>query len=192
MNNEFPGLWLDKQFLCICRQTASPIDLKLGILTHYGTLHIWLIYCHTPLNSWCPGLWLDKHFQCICRQTTDGTDLKLGWWIQCWTHCFTMTVPWSTGPVAPKTDKAPSASPLQKRGIADITSVLCRQWLRWYGHVQQATSCIKSITNFPIPSTRKHGRPRKTWSSWMCEDWCQWMSPGWHDPARQRCMESWC
>ena len=32
------------------------------------------------------------------------------------------------------------------------------------GHVQRATYCIKSITNFQIPSTRKKGRPQKTWS----------------------------
>ena len=33
----------------------------------------------------------------------------------------------------------------------------------WYGHVQRAMSCIKSITNFSIPGTRKKGRPWNTW-----------------------------
>ena len=61
-------------------------------------------------------------------------------------------------------DETPSVSLLQKLGTEDITSVLrCRQF-RCYGQVQRATSCIKSITNFPLPSTRKKGRPQKTWS----------------------------
>ena len=61
-------------------------------------------------------------------------------------------------------DKTPSASLLQKLDIKDITLVLHSQRLRWYGHGQQATSSTKSITNFQIFSTRKKGRPRKTWS----------------------------
>ena len=61
--------------------------------------------------------------------------------------------------------KHPPASLLQKCGIEDITLVLRCRRLRWYGHVlQRAMSSIKSITNFPIPSTRKQGRPQKTWS----------------------------
>ena len=40
----------------------------------------------------------------------------------------------------------------------------CYRSLRFNGHVQQATYCIKSITNFPLSSTRKKGRPHKTWS----------------------------
>ena len=42
--------------------------------------------------------------------------------------------------------------------------------LRWYGHVQQAMSHIKSITDFPIPAARKQGRPRKTWSECVKTD----------------------
>ena len=44
-------------------------------------------------------------------------------------------------------DEAPSASLLLKLGIEGITSVLRCRRLRWYGHVQRATSCIKYITN---------------------------------------------
>ena len=54
--------------------------------------------------------------------------------------------------------------------IKDVTSVLRRWRLRWYGHVQLATSFIKSITNFQIPGTRKKGRPRKTWSECVKTD----------------------
>ena len=59
-------------------------------------------------------------------------------------------------------DETSLASVLQKLDIEDITLVLrcCR--LTWYGHVQRARHCIKSITNSQIPTTRKKGRPRKT------------------------------
>ena len=46
------------------------------------------------------------------------------------------------------TDGTCSASLLQKLDIEDIISVLRCRRLRWYGHVQRATPCIKSITNF--------------------------------------------
>ena len=48
--------------------------------------------------------------------------------------------------------------------LDDITAVLLTQRLRWYGHVQCATSCINSITRLGLPGTRDRGRPRKTWS----------------------------
>ena len=75
-------------------------------------------------------------------------------------------------------DETPSASLLQKLYIEDITSVLCCQWLRWYGRVQRATSWIKSNTNFQIPGTRKKGRPQKTWSlkTWSLKTWSLKMS----------------
>ena len=60
-------------------------------------------------------------------------------------------------------NEAPSASLLQKHGIEDITSVLHCWRLRWYGHAQQATSCIKYY-KLSIPGTRKQRRARKTWS----------------------------
>ena len=48
--------------------------------------------------------------------------------------------------------------------LDEITAVLLTQRLRWYGHVQRATSCINSITRLGLPGTRDRGRPRKTWS----------------------------
>ena len=59
-------------------------------------------------------------------------------------------------------DETTSASLLQKFGIEDITSFLRCRRLRWYGHVQRVTSCIKTITNFQILGTKKKGQPRKT------------------------------
>ena len=57
-----------------------------------------------------------------------------------------------------------SVSLLQKIGIQDITAVLCSGRLGWYGHVQQlhAMSCIKSVTDLPLPGPRGKGKPRKT------------------------------
>ena len=67
-------------------------------------------------------------------------------------------------------DETPSVSLLQKLGIQDITSVLHSRRLRWYGHVQRATSCIKSITNFTLPGTGRKGGQRKTWSRCVKND----------------------
>jgi len=48
--------------------------------------------------------------------------------------------------------------------------VLRTRRLRWYGHVQRATSCINSITRLGLPGTRDRGRPRKTWSAGVRND----------------------
>ena len=42
--------------------------------------------------------------------------------------------------------------------------------LRWYGHVQRATSCINSVTRLGLPGTSDRGRPRKTWSACVRND----------------------
>ena len=58
-------------------------------------------------------------------------------------------------------DETPSSSLLLKPGIEDITWILRCQRLRWYGHVQWATSYIKSIKNFLLPSSAKKERKRE-------------------------------
>ena len=40
----------------------------------------------------------------------------------------------------------------------------------WYGHVQRATSYIKSVTDLAIPGARGRGRPRNTWSECVKND----------------------
>ena len=45
-----------------------------------------------------------------------------------------------------------------------------KKLLRWYGHVQRATSCINSITRLELPGTRDRGRPRKTLSACVKND----------------------
>ena len=59
---------------------------------------------------------------------------------------------------------------LQKLGIDDTEAVLRCRRLRWYGHVQRASSCIKTVTNFPFPGNRKQGGCRKTWSKCVEDD----------------------
>ena len=67
-------------------------------------------------------------------------------------------------------DKIPTAVLHQKLDLDEITAVLCTRRLRWYGHVQRATSCINSITRLELPGTRDRGRPRKTWSACVKND----------------------
>ena len=67
-------------------------------------------------------------------------------------------------------DEISSAVLHQKLDLDDITAVLHTRRLRWYGHVQRATSCINSITRLGLPGTRDRGRPRKTWSACFWND----------------------
>ena len=60
--------------------------------------------------------------------------------------------------------QTPTALLLQPLGIGVITAGRRSQRLRWYGNVQRATLCIKSITFFLIPETGQQGRRRKTLS----------------------------
>ena len=41
---------------------------------------------------------------------------------------------------------------------------------RWFGHVARSSSCINSITSMTIPSARRKGRPKKTWSECVKAD----------------------
>ena len=67
-------------------------------------------------------------------------------------------------------DEEPSEVLHRKLGIDEITSVLRTRRLRWYGHVQRATSCINSISQMTVPGSRVRGRPRKTWTECVKKD----------------------
>ena len=67
-------------------------------------------------------------------------------------------------------DKIPTAVLHQKLDLDEITAVFRTRRLRWYGHVQRATSFINSITRLELPGTRDRGRPRKTWSACVRND----------------------
>jgi len=68
-------------------------------------------------------------------------------------------------------DEISSAVLHQKLDLDEITAVVRTRRLRWYGHVQRATSCISSITRLGLPGTRDRGRPRKTWSARVRNEW---------------------
>jgi len=69
---------------------------------------------------------------------------------------------------APKFCSPPFRYPTQD--VDEIMAVLRTRRLRWYGHVQRATSCINSIMQLGVPGTRNRGRPRKTWSACVRND----------------------
>ena len=77
-----------------------------------------------------------------------------------------------------------------KRVIKYITAFLQSRWLRWSGHVQRATSCIKSVKvlMIPVPDGME-----------CLENYClnvrklsQWMWPVWRWPPSQTRMRSQC
>ena len=81
---------------------------------------------------------------------------------------FAEMIRWICG--AKLEDEISSAVLLQKLDLDEITAVLRTRRLRWYWHVQRATSCINSITRLGAPGTRNRGRPRKTWSACVRND----------------------
>jgi len=54
--------------------------------------------------------------------------------------------------------------------VDEITAVLRTRRLRWYGHVQRATSCINSITRLGVPGAGGRGGPGRTWSACVGDD----------------------
>ena len=63
-------------------------------------------------------------------------------------------------------DEVSSDSLCAMLGVEEVTAALCTRRLRWYGHVARSSKCINSITRMTIPSTRRRGRPKKTWSEY--------------------------
>ena len=55
-------------------------------------------------------------------------------------------------------------------GVQEVTAALRTRRLRWFGHVARSSSCINSITSMMIPSARRRGRPKKTWSECVKAD----------------------
>ena len=129
-----------------------------------------------------------------------------------------MNTTWSTGSVAAKNEvKHPQIHYSRNMVLRILWLSFSQQRLRWYGHLQYAMSCIKSITDLAIPSTRQWGRPldrsvvrRKTavtpllthWNHCSlvishrdvvrkCEDWCQRLWPVWHWHGGPVCDAVW-
>ena len=55
-------------------------------------------------------------------------------------------------------------------GVQEVTAALRTRRLRWFGNVAGSSSCINSITSMTIPSARRRGRPKKTWSECVKAD----------------------
>ena len=55
-------------------------------------------------------------------------------------------------------------------GVQGVMAALHARRLRWFGHVARSSSCINSITRMKIPSARRRGRPKKTWSECVKAD----------------------
>ena len=57
-------------------------------------------------------------------------------------------------------------------GIPDITEVLCRNRLRWFGHVTRmdADNPASACRHVEVEGKRKQGIPRKTWSQLVSND----------------------
>ena len=107
---------------------------------------------------------------CVCsamlhgRETWRPKEFELQW--LCRNDCAMIC--WICG--IKNRDQTPSSLLLLlKLGIKDITWALVLHcwWLRQYGHIQRATSCIKSITNFYFPALeRKEGLVRHGLNVW--------------------------
>ena len=54
--------------------------------------------------------------------------------------------------------------------MQEVTAALHTRRLRWFGHLARSSSCINSITSMTIPSARRRGRPKKTWSECVKAD----------------------
>ena len=67
-------------------------------------------------------------------------------------------------------DEVSSDSLCAMLGVQEVTAALRTRRLRWYGHVACSSSCINSITSMTIPSARRRGRPKKTWSECVKTD----------------------
>ena len=78
-----------------------------------------------------------------------------------------MTVPWSVGSVASKTETKNSASILLKLGIKDITSLLRCQRHKWYGHVQRDTPCRAAVRHSLVLPTPLNGT--RTWPQYKMD-----------------------
>lgn len=62
-------------------------------------------------------------------------------------------------------ERMASAELRRKMGVEEISIVVRRNRLRWYGHVERKddTDWVKGCTNLEVIGTAPRGRPRKTW-----------------------------
>ena len=64
-------------------------------------------------------------------------------------------------------DHIPSSDILIRSGLCDIKNILCRNRLRWFGHVKRSKNfLIQSIVEINVYGKRPRGRPQTSW--WQC------------------------
>ena len=173
-----------------CKSNSRPIDVRP--MTQLDVKGIKLDMEEFPLSGWHAVLWwglwqchccrilcgLGKvqettacpHLQapllhCLARYTRPVATRLCSMVAKCgilkWLRCNDCTmIRWICG--TKDWVETSSVSLLQKLGIKDFTTVLRNGQLTWYGHVQHASSCIKSVTELPHPGPRGKGRSRKT------------------------------
>ena len=70
-----------------------------------------------------------------------------------------------------KPSQDPVMADLQtKLGLLDLSIVIQRRRLRWFGHVMRSSGEINRVRSRTVEGTRGQGRPRKTWSECVRDD----------------------
>ena len=60
-------------------------------------------------------------------------------------------------------DQVPTDVLYTRLGVQDVAETIRSRRLRWFGHVQRASSGIKTVMDLEVQGTRGRGRPRKSW-----------------------------
>ena len=59
---------------------------------------------------------------------------------------------------------------LSMLGIEDLSSIIRRTRLRWFGHVERSEGWINRVRKLKIESKKGPGRPKKTWEECVRND----------------------
>ena len=107
---------------------------------------------------------MESNFCCLGDMLCAGGGCKLAIvtrWITAWGSLKGFFLFWH-----------PSMCPLGPAGKSSKSVYVLPYYmrLRWFGHVALSSSCINSITSMTIPSARRRGRPKKTWSECVKAD----------------------
>ena len=136
-------------FVVTCWERADLLALVCGVFCEFVTF---------PLVSWV------RCGTCLYRFLIFATLLTL----QRLRRNDRSMVRWICG--VRDDDEVSSDSLCAMLGVQEVTAALRTRRLRWYGHVARSSSCINSITSMTIPSARRRGRPKKTWSECVKTD----------------------
>ena len=69
-------------------------------------------------------------------------------------------------------ERVPSAELIQRIGVEEISVILRRHRLRWFGHVERKgeNDWVKKCTMVLVDGVSKRGRPKKTWEEVIRKD----------------------